>query len=691
MYIISQTFYLDKNAFHGADSAFVSGVDLFFKKKPNATNNSSGITNPGVIVSILDTTFSGAPNSMAEYKNSVTRESYGNIATSTGAVTATTFTFSQPIIVKTNTSYSIQVKFEDPDYDVWTAKTGDALVGTNNGFSGFSNESQGQLFDYVTAGTVTPRASTQLKFRLKVAKFTANTETYYLTNKDFEFLTVSNQTAKFTGGEKVFQVEANATGTVSFTLGGTTLTGNGTNFSTAVAVSGHVVLFANSSTYSVRQVNSITNATSLTVTEPFSYTNAAANFFVAPVAKAYSANQPANTVYLVDSFANSSLKFDSAATIAGEISGATATIVSVDNIAAAQFKPEIGVTVPSDGSAILSYVFAALDGGSYKVNTSNFKEINNNKLELIDTYNALVMSRSNEVSNPTYLYGDRKKSAVLKVELTEKGEANNSYSVVFNSPYLYGEKLDMFVGKNNINNDVTDENTRYGNCISKHITTKITFDQGKSAEDALLYLTAYKPAGTDLVPYIKIHNTKDPEAFDDKDWTRMVPLYSSNAVVSSTATKNYLEYAFGIPSSPQIDTTLTGTVTTTFNDTTIVGSGTNFSTDLTAGDVIKVYSPIFPEQFQIALVSIVNSATSLDINVPIANNSLSGSGFKIDVLKYPQGAFINQQNGNIVRYYGSDLNEYDTFDTMQFKIDILSDNVNVSPRINNIRALGVSA
>jgi hypothetical protein len=67
------------------------------------------------------------------------------------------------------------------------------------------------------------------------------------------------------------------------------------------------------------------------------------------------------------------------------------------------------------------------------------------------------------------------------------------------------------------------------------------------------------------------------------------------------------------------------------------------------------------------------------------------SGLKIDVVSDPYTAFINPQNGNIVRYYSQDLTEYDTFDTMQIKVDLLSDNVSVSPRINNIRALGVSA
>jgi len=45
MYVISQTFFVDRNACQGSDNAFLTSVDLYFKKKPSATNNSSGITN----------------------------------------------------------------------------------------------------------------------------------------------------------------------------------------------------------------------------------------------------------------------------------------------------------------------------------------------------------------------------------------------------------------------------------------------------------------------------------------------------------------------------------------------------------------------------------------------------------------------------------------------------------------------
>ena len=47
----------------------------------------------------------------------------------------------------------------------------------------------------------------------------------------------------------------------------------------------------------------------------------------------------------------------------------------------------------------------------------------------------------------------------------------------------------------------------------------------KFAEDLLVFLTAYRPANTDIKVFARIHNSDDPEAFDDKDWTMLEPSF----------------------------------------------------------------------------------------------------------------------------------------------------------------------
>ncbi|HYT43851.1 MAG TPA: hypothetical protein VEP90_16040, partial [Methylomirabilota bacterium] len=74
-------------------------------------------------------------------------------------------------------------------------------------------------------------------------------------------------------------------------------------------------------------------------------------------------------------------------------------------------------------------------------------------------------------------------------------------------------------GKYIYNNDYTLEETNFGNCWARHLTTRTTF--ARLSEDIRVYLTAYRPANTDLQVYARIQNSGDPEPFDDEDWTRL--------------------------------------------------------------------------------------------------------------------------------------------------------------------------
>jgi len=106
------------------------------------------------------------------------------------------------------------------------------------------------------------------------------------------------------------------------------------------------------------------------------------------------------------------------------------------------------------------------------------------------------------------------------------------------------------------------------------------------------------------------------------------------------------------------------------------------------------------------VVNSVTSDTSLVLTDGIANTNLQGSGFNIALLGrapiiqssgaiissgYPYQAFNNITNGNVVRYYNSSMVPFDTYDTFQIKMVLLSNSVAVAPMVNNIRAIGISA
>ena len=262
-----------------------------------------------------------------------------------------------------------------------------------------------------------------------------------------------------------------------------------------------------------------------------------------------------------------------------------------------------------------------------------------------------------------------------------------------------------------INNDYTNENTDQGEAYAKHITKKINFANNKFAEDLLVYLTAYRPANTDIKVFARIHNSNDSEAFDDKDWT-MLTLNEGDKLYSSPDNENdYIELTYGFAAHPNTVLRVAGSANVENTSTvTVIGSGSSYQSNtafsLKVGDLVKISQPLFPDSYVVRVVDSVNSDTEFTINKPVANDDLVGAGLAVDFLGrignstvggvgYPLQAFNNITNDNVVRYFNSSMVEYDTFNTMQIKIVLLSDAtengvINVYPKVDDIRAVGVS-
>lgn len=333
----------------------------------------------------------------------------------------------------------------------------------------------------------------------------------------------------------------------------------------------------------------------------------------------------------------------------------------------------------------VAYVKAA--NGDYIINpnaTANQKLLKNlqkNKLQYTD--GAALMSRSNEVIQLQTVTGN-------DAHVVVNSQSNNDFictpsnndSVIYYHKYM-------------INNDYTNEHTSYGNALAKHITSRINFAEGRLAEDAVVIMRAYRPPGTDFKVYTKLYNSQDPEAFDDKDWTLMESTSGENEVSSATDEKDTREFAYGLPLSPNTTMVSVGTVQLQSDNSTVTGTGTQFTNELRgfkAGDLVKIYDPLFEDQkhFIVSVNSVTNS-TSLVIDDTTSNVSLIGSGLTIAKLGFKNQAFRNINNDNVVRYYSTSMHVYDGYDTMAIKVVMLSSNTKIVPEIEDIRAIGVSA
>lgn len=285
--------------------------------------------------------------------------------------------------------------------------------------------------------------------------------------------------------------------------------------------------------------------------------------------------------------------------------------------------------------------------------------------------------------------------------------SNNDFVCIDIPPSSHSTTYSKYV----INNDYTGENTDYGNAYAKHITKKVTFANNKFAEDLVVFLTAYRPANTELKVFARIHNSEDPEAFDDKDWTLLDQIDGIGVYSSPDNQKDYIELTYGFPAAPNTVIRLGGTANVENTSTvTVIGSGTSYSTNSTlalqVGDLVKFSQPLFPDSYVVRVVETVDSDTQFTINKPVANNDLVGGGLNVDFLGrvgnstvsgmgYPLQAFNNITNDNVVRYFNSSMVEYDTYNTMQIKIVLLSEAtengvINVYPKVDDVRAVGVS-
>jgi hypothetical protein len=98
---------------------------------------------------------------------------------------------------------------------------------------------------------------------------------------------------------------------------------------------------------------------------------------------------------------------------------------------------------------------------------------------------------------------------------------------------------------NVINNVNTDEHKTVGDASVRYFTKPIELADGQDAEDLSVFLTSYKPQGTDIKVYARIHNPEDSENFADKDFTPLTQITASNTYSDSVDTSDFKEFEYG--------------------------------------------------------------------------------------------------------------------------------------------------
>lgn len=697
-----QTFYVNPQTVANAPEVMLSSIDVFFRSKPQRGATISGAVAPGINAWICEVE-NDAPIESRVIRNSMQYIQYDNVATSQDASAATAIGFRTPVRLATGRYYGLVVKFNDPAYELWQNVSGDRLIidGQTTTTLSIGNRGThgGKL--YIPTNTSSHRnlSDRDLKFKVKVARFTADTTTISLVNKDYEFFTIDNtNTGAFIGGEYIYQDIANATGTVTVSSTSQTITGSGTTFTSTVI--GSKLVVKSGGTTNVLTITGIASDTSLTVDRFPTFSATGIGYKLPPVATAYYIDYPKNTVILTDSSANTTVKFSvGGGRLYGERSGATANIASIDRYPVDSFKPSFLVGNPAGSSFTLNYRIA---NSSNQLSTSS---TNINLLRMNDaTTTGYILSRSVEVDTTlsSNLFGDRRKSVVANLNISVSTAEADRFAV----PYTTARELDFYFYQNDINNtyketrtvgissiaDYDTETGPNGLAKAKYLSKIINFAQDKYAEDVVVYLTGYRPAGTEIRVYAKIHNAADREPFATKAWTPLV-LKDNIDRFSSDDPRDMYEYTYGFDQVPEVQAELAGTATITYNSNTITTTSDHTST-LSAGDLIRVRDPDFGNH-EVFVVSGVTSSTITTYR-KITTSSLVSSGITrsdilIDKLKYRNVAWNNKENDNIVRYVNNEYAEFDRYTSMQIKIVLLAEQTHVVPRVEQIQVIGVSS
>ena len=434
----------------------------------------------------------------------------GVTANPTLPTTETVFTLDYPVFLLNATDYAFIVEPDgnSPEYTVWVGETGGTDV--NTGTQVFSNPYSGIMFVSANEKTWTPIQKEDMMFNLYRAKFTKTSGTAVFNNDDEEYITYINRS--YQNSNNTIDI-----GDVAYTINTTSGA-----FNTANTISG-------SPFGRVYYHDSVNNKVYLDSSNG-GFSSSASGF-----------NPTIGFFRVPDTSTNTSIGgLANTAQINATSIVAIATISSLANLTYHALQHDFGSLEPATTS--LSYGYKGVVGSTQDATFTTVP--NGREYEFLDSPRA-IKSKSNEGGT---------KSATFAITLN----TDTNYS----SPVINLKRKAVHVIENIINNDATNEHSKYGSAVAKYISKTVTLANGQDAEDLKVYLTAYRPLNTDIKVYGKFLNAQDPETFDSKFWTELSYANDSGLVYSSTTdVENYIEYEFVVPSTSAY-VSITGTLNT---------------------------------------------------------------------------------------------------------------------------------
>ena len=542
---IAQTFYVEGE--NSSDTVVqITSLDVYFSSKSTTGN--------GVSAAIYETV-NGYPSSlMVPYGISRIESSDIDVSDGSGSsLTATNFTFANPVTLNTNKEYCIVIQPDgnDPDYRIWTAKTGDSDIITGNPVT--QNVSAGVLFTSTNKRAWTPYQDENMTFKINKATYTSQTGTANLKNRDHDFLDISSYSGgSFQKGEKVFKVTSDSARTFS---GDTITVASGSRTITCATASTFtnvnngdtiVVDYGSGATprwqsFLVEAKGTPSSGGELTTREVAYNSTTDGTFYKTIVGTMdYFYESPIDfltRMILIDSTADGDSvdngdKFIASDVVRGVDSGAQATVSAV---------PDLPVNMVNLNLYKTDYARTRTTVKFFTDQTNSLNIEPGNTLHL-NKSNYTIKSKSNLTSS----------DAPFKLEVTLKNVVGSD-KTVDSSPIFDYETTNGHFVEYVINNDTTGETGNQGNADTKYITSMVTLADQMDATDLAVLLTAYRPLGTDIKVYGRFQNSSDPRAFSTIEWTELEKEDTTNIISTSANRYDFKEISYRIPEGTAID------------------------------------------------------------------------------------------------------------------------------------------
>jgi hypothetical protein len=474
----------------GIPGVFVSKIGLYFKAKSDSL---------GAQVFLVRLT-NGLPDQDKILPNSLVTVNPEDVNVSADGTAETVFTFPQLQYLESAQSYGFCVRpiGNSPDYLLWVGELGGRDIGDDKPIG--SNPLVEQAYYAGNQQRYADMINQDIKFKLYRAKFSSTYGTAAIRNKNTDVFSISSLST-LTGvvgiraGDQLFGW---SNGFVNTAISGTVSKLDLTN--SLVYIKNSTGNFtANSDVAFVRTGNE----------EDTALSNTAGILGLAKLAAASS-----NGLY----------KFNYHAIV-----------------------PKLGIVKTPLTDITLTYKGAIYNGAAYTQDTKTFRVDNDIEYEFQDA-TRVWLGESEEVNAVNQFRTGVTPSGLQCTNSSIIIEATLSSNNNFISPVIDLRKNNVVLLRNLINANTTNEHTRTGAAASKYVSKIVTLEDQMEAEDLKIYITANKPANTDIKVYTKVWNAADPESFDSKVWSLMA-LENIEGSRNTNSPDEYIEYVYSFANS----------------------------------------------------------------------------------------------------------------------------------------------